>query len=58
LRVLFPIVSRYCDKVRTSLNDALLLFKSNAAGATKRAAIEVLDAHGGYVDMYIILGKI
>jgi hypothetical protein len=27
--------------VRPALNDALLLFKSNAAGATKRAASEV-----------------
>jgi hypothetical protein len=38
-------------EVRTELNAALLLFKSNAAGATKRAAIAVLDKFGGCVEV-------
>ena len=33
--------------MRTALNEALQVFRSNAAGATKRAVAEVLARFGG-----------
>ena len=46
--VLEQAIEQAPPDVRAELNEALLLFKSNAAGATKRAAAAVLEARGGY----------